>query len=136
MLGTGTLTIPMMISNGFTRTFSGGVEAAASSGGQIMPPVMGIAGFVLAALSAVPYSDVIVAAFLPALAYFFSLFLMVIFESRRLKIRPVGKLSEDQKLSRSDWINLLMIVGPILIILVLLLSTKDNVATGLLGWIS
>ena len=136
VLGTGTLTIPMMISNGFTRTFSGGVEAAASSGGQIMPPVMGIAGFVLAALSAVPYSDVIVAAFLPALAYFFSLFLMVIFESRRLKIRPVGKLSEDQKLSRSDWINLLMIVGPILIILVLLLSTKDNVATGLLGWIS
>ena len=53
VLGTGTLTIPMMIKNGFSPTFSGGVEAAASSGGQIMPPVMGIAAFVLAALSAV-----------------------------------------------------------------------------------
>jgi TRAP-type uncharacterized transport system fused permease subunit len=51
VLGTGTLTIPMMIKNGFKPTFAGGVEAAASSGGQIMPPVMGIAAFVLAALS-------------------------------------------------------------------------------------
>lgn len=136
VLGTGTLTIPMMIRNGFTPTFAGGVEAAASSGGQIMPPVMGIAAFVLAALSAVPYSDVIVAAFLPALAYFFSLFLMVIFESRRLKIRPIGKLTAEQKLTRTEWTNLLMILGPILVILVLLLSTKDNVGGGLLGWIS
>ena len=136
VLGTGTLTIPMMINNGFTPTFSGGVEAAASSGGQIMPPVMGIAAFVLAALSAVPYSDVIVAAFIPAVAYFFSLFLMVIFESRRLKIRPVGALTEEQKLTRTDWTNLLMILGPILVILVLLLSTKDSVGTGLLAFIS
>lgn len=133
VLGTGTLTIPMMIRNGFRPTFAGGVEAAASSGGQIMPPVMGIAAFVLASLSTVPYSDVIVAAFLPALAYFFSLFLMVVFESRRMRIEPVGELAEDQKLTRRDWINLLMIAGPILVILVLLLSTKDNVGTGLLG---
>lgn len=135
VLGTGTLTIPMMIRNGFTPTFAGGVEAAASSGGQIMPPVMGIAAFVLAALSAVPYSDVIVAAFLPALAYFFSLFLMVVFESRRLNIRPVGKLSDDQKLTRTEWTNLIMIAGPILIILVLLLTSKDTVGTGFLGFI-
>jgi TRAP-type uncharacterized transport system fused permease subunit len=136
VLGTGTLTIPMMIRNGFRPTFAGGVEAAASSGGQIMPPVMGIAAFVLAALSSVPYSDVIIAAFLPALAYFFSLFLMVIFESRRMKIEPVGELAEDQKLTRRDWINLLMIAGPILVILILLLSTKDNVGTGILGFLS
>lgn len=135
VLGTGTLTIPMMIRNGFSPTFAGGVEAAASSGGQIMPPVMGIAAFVLAALSAVPYSDVIVAAFLPALAYFFSLFLMVVFESRRMKIRPVGTLTEDQKLSRAEWTNLIMIAGPILIILVLLLTSKDAVGTGILGFV-
>ncbi|MGB0630650.1 MAG: TRAP transporter permease [Alphaproteobacteria bacterium] len=135
VLGTGTLTIPMMIRNGFTPTFAGGVEAAASSGGQIMPPVMGIAAFVLAALSAVPYSDVIVAAFLPALAYFFSLFLMVVFESRRLKIKPAGKLKDEMKLSRTEWTNLIMIAGPILIILVLLLTTKDAVGTGVLGYI-
>ena len=135
VLGTGTLTIPMMMKNGFRPTFAGGVEAAASSGGQIMPPVMGIAAFVLAALSTVPYSEVIVAAFLPALAYFFSLFLTVIFESRRMNIQPVGVLTEEQKLTREDYKNLLMIAGPILLILVLLLSTKDNVGTGALGFI-
>jgi TRAP-type uncharacterized transport system fused permease subunit len=96
---------------------------------------MGIAAFVLAALSTVPYSDVIVAAFLPAVAYFFSLFLMVVFESRRMKIKAVGELSKDQMLDKRDWINLLMIAGPILVILVLLLSKKDSVGTGFSGFI-
>ncbi len=135
VLGTGTLTIPMMMRNGFRPVFAGGVEAAASSGGQIMPPVMGIAAFVLAALSTVPYSDVIVAAFLPAVAYFFSLFLMIIFESRRMRIEPVGALSREQLLTRRDWTNLLMIAGPILTILILLLSTKDSVGTGILAFL-
>ena len=135
VLGTGTLTIPMMIKNGFKPVFAGGVEAAASSGGQIMPPVMGIAAFVLAALSAVPYSDVIVAAFIPAVAYFFSLFLMVVFESRRMNIEAVKDLSEDQKLTWEDGKNLVMIAGPILVILILLLSTKDSVATGFSAFI-
>ena len=135
VLGTGTLTIPMMMQTGFRPRFAGGVEAAASSGGQIMPPVMGIAAFVLAALSAVPYSDVIVAAFIPALAYFFSLFLMIVFEARRLNLKPVGQLSEEQKLNRRDWQNLVMIAGPILIILVLLLTKKDAVGTGVLGFL-
>jgi TRAP transporter 4TM/12TM fusion protein len=133
VLGTGTLTIPMMVKNGFRPTFAGGVEAAASSGGQIMPPVMGIAAFVLAALSTVPYSEVIVAAFLPALAYFLGLFLMVVFEARRMKIQPVRDATGAQRLAKEDWKNLLMIAGPILTILVLLLTTKDAVGTGLLG---
>ena len=136
VLGTGTLTIPMMMRSGFTPTFAGGVEAAASSGGQIMPPVMGIAAFVLAALSTVPYSQVIVAAFLPALAYFFSLFLTVVFEARRARMAAVGTLSEHQKLSRRDWINLSMIAGPIMVILGLLLSKKDGIGTGLLGFLA
>ncbi|MDE0057648.1 MAG: TRAP transporter large permease subunit [Defluviicoccus sp.] len=135
VLGTGTLTIPMMMRSGFAPTFAGGVEAAASSGGQFMPPVMGIAAFVLSALSTVPYSDVIVAAFLPALAYFLSLFLVVVFEARRSNLQVVGRLTERQKLTRQDRINLLMIAGPILLILVLLLTKKDAVGTGPLGWI-
>ena len=135
VLGTGTLTIPMMMRTGFAPTFAGGVEAAASSGGQCMPPVMGIAAFVLSALSTVPYSEVIVAAFLPALAYFLSLFLVVVFEARRTNLQVVGRLSEEQKLTRRDWINLLMIAGPILLILVLLLTKKDAVGTGPFGWI-
>lgn len=135
VLGTGTLTIPMMMRIGFRPTFAGGIEAAASTGGQIMPPVMGIAAFVLAALASVPYSAVIIAAFIPAIAYFFSLFLMVVFESRRMGMEPVGAISEEQKLTKRDKINLLMIIGPILLILVLLLSKKDTVGTGLLAWI-
>jgi TRAP transporter 4TM/12TM fusion protein len=135
VLGTGTLTIPMMMRIGFRPTFAGGIEAAASTGGQIMPPVMGIAAFVLAALASVPYSEVIIAAFIPAIAYFFSLFLMVVFESRRMGMEPVGAISEEQKLTKRDKINLLMIIGPILLILVLLLSKKDTVGTGLLAWI-
>ena len=135
VLGTGTLTIPMMMRSGFAPTFAGGVEAAASSGGQFMPPVMGIAAFVLSALSTVPYSDVIIAAFLPALAYFLSLFLVVVFEARRTNLQVVGQLTEEQKLTRRDWRNLLMIAGPILLILVLLLTKKDAVGTGLFGWV-
>ena len=134
VLGTGTLTIPMMMRTGFAPTFAGGVEAAASSGGQFMPPVMGIAAFVLSALSTVPYSDVIIAAFLPALAYFLSLFLVVVFEARRSNLQVIGRLTEAQRLTRKDWINLLMIAGPILLILVLLLTKKDAVGTGLVGW--
>ena len=134
VLGTGTLTIPMMMRTGFKPTFAGGVEAAASSGGQIMPPVMGIAAFVLAALSTVPYSQVIVAAFLPALAYFFSLFLTVVFEARRTGMAALGRDSGDHELTRRDWTNLLMIAGPILVILVLLLSTKDGIGTGVLAF--
>ena len=97
---------------------------------------MGIAAFVLAALSTVPYSQVIVAAFLPALAYFFSLFLTVVFEARRARMAAVGTLSEHQKLSRRDWINLSMIAGPIVVILGLLLSKKDGIGTGLLGFLA
>ncbi len=136
VLGTGTLTIPMMMRTGFKPTFAGGVEAAASSGGQIMPPVMGIAAFVLAALSTVPYSQVIVAAFLPALAYFFSLFLTVVFEARRTGIAAVGRQSGEHELTRRDWTNLSMIAGPIVVILVLLLSTKDGIGTGVLGFLA
>jgi len=78
---------------------------------------------------------VIIAAFIPAAAYSFSLFLMVVFESRSLGLKPVGKITEEEKLTKSDKLNLSMIVGPILLILILLLSTKDSVGTGLLGWL-
>ena len=133
VLGTGTLTIPMMVQRGFGRTFAGGVEAAASSGGQIMPPVMGVAAFVLASLTAVPYSEVIIAAFLPAIAYFVSLFITVVFESRRQNIRQVGELTDEMRLSREDRINLAMVFVPILVILVLLLTSKDSLTSGSLA---
>ncbi len=132
VLSTGVLTIPMMIKRGFSKVFSGGVEAAASSGGSIMPPVMGVAAFVLASLTAIPYSSVIVAAIIPGLAYFFCLFLSAIFQSRKQNITALGEITEDMILDRQDYLNLLMIFGPILLILLLLLTPKDAVGCGLL----
>lgn len=133
VLSTGVLTIPMMIKRGFSKVFAGGVEAAASSGGSIMPPVMGVAAFILASLTVVPYSQVIIAAILPAAAFFLCLFLSAVFQARKQNIQAIGELTDDMILSRQDIANLLMIFGPILLILSLLVTTKEGVGCGVLG---
>ncbi|MEM8554941.1 MAG: TRAP transporter fused permease subunit [Pseudomonadota bacterium] len=133
VLSTGVLTIPMMLKRGFSKVFAGGVEAAASSGGSIMPPVMGVAAFVLASLTAVPYSSVILAAVIPAAAYFFCLFLSAVFQSRKQGIAAIGRITEDMVLTRQDYLNLAMIFAPILLILGLLMTAKDAVGCGVLG---
>lgn len=130
VLSTGVLTIPMMLKRGFTRNFAGGVEAAASSGGQIMPPVMGVAAFVLSAMTVTPYREVIVAAILPAAAYFGVLFLTVVFQARKQGIQPVGEKTPDMLLSRQDILNLVMIFAPILLILFLLITPKEAIGCG------
>ena len=135
VLSTGVLTIPMMIKRGFSKTFAGGMEAAASSGGSIMPPVMGVAAFILAALTAVSYGDVIIAATIPAIAYFFCLFLTAMFQSRKQGIEAFGELTPDMHLTRDDFIHLLQIFLPILLILVLLLTPKDAVGCGPLAFL-
>ena len=101
-----------------------------------MPPVMGVAAFVLASLTGVPYSDVIVAAAIPALAYFFCLFLSVIFQSRKQNIQAIGRLTDDMRLDRQDLLNLVMIFGPILLILVLLLTKKEAVGCGMFSMLT
>lgn len=133
VLSTGVLTIPMMIKRGFSKVFAGGMEAAASSGGSIMPPVMGVAAFILAALTAVPYREVIIAAAIPAVAYFFCLFLSAVFQSRKQGIEALGRVTEDMILSRTDKLNLVMIFAPILLILVLLLTPKEAIGCGIFG---
>ena len=130
VLSTGRLTIPMMRRNGFSPQFAGGVEAAASSGGQIMPPVMGVAAFVLVALTAVPYTKVITAAFLPAMFFFFSIFLAVVFQARRENVKAMREIPGDLIMSRQDWLNLIIIFAPIFTILSLLLGNKDVISTG------
>jgi TRAP transporter 4TM/12TM fusion protein len=133
VLSTGVLTIPMMMKRGFSKVFAGGMEAAASSGGSIMPPVMGVAAFVLAALTAVPYREVIIAAAIPAVAYFFCMFLSAVFQSRKQGIEAIGEVTEDMKLTRADKLNLVMIFGPILLILFLLLTPKEAIGCGLIS---
>jgi len=133
VLSTGRLTIPMMRRNGFSPQFAGGVEAAASSGGQIMPPVMGVAAFVLVALTAVPYTKVITAAFLPALCFFFSIFLAVMFQARRENVQAMRDIPDDLVMERQDWMNLIIIFVPIMTILFLLLGNKDTISAGWLA---
>ena len=133
VLSTGVLTIPMMLKRGFSKVFAGGVEAAASSGGSIMPPIMGVAAFIMASLTGVPYRDIIIAAAIPAMFYFFCLFLSVIFQARKQDIQAVGELTDDMRLTRRDRLQLLQIFGPVLLVLVLLLTPKDSVGC---SWIS
>ena len=88
---TGSITIPMMKKTGYDKNFSGAVEAAASTGGQIMPPIMGAAAFLMADYLGVPYSDIIVRAILPACLYFLGVFLSVHLEAKRLNLKGLSK---------------------------------------------
>ena len=90
---TGSITIPMMKKTGYDPNFAGAVEAAASTGGQIMPPIMGAAAFLMADYLGVPYSDIIVRAILPACLYFLGIFLSVHLEAKKLGLKG---LSRDQ----------------------------------------
>ena len=83
---TGTFTIPLMKRTGYKPVFAGAVEAVASTGGQIMPPVMGAGAFVMAELLGVSYANVALAAAIPAILYFTSVGLMVYFEAHRSRI--------------------------------------------------
>ncbi|MGH1465952.1 MAG: TRAP transporter fused permease subunit [Cognatishimia sp.] len=133
VLSTGVLTIPMMLKRGFSKTFAGGVEAAASSGGSIMPPIMGVAAFIMASLTGVPYREIIIAAAIPAMFYFFCLFLSVIFQARKQNIQAVGELPDEMRLNGEDRLHLMQIFGPVLLVLVLLLLPKDAIGC---SWIS
>jgi TRAP transporter 4TM/12TM fusion protein len=74
---TGSITIPMMIKNGYRPEVAGAVEAVASTGGQIMPPIMGAAAFIMAELIGIPYSQIMKAAIIPALLYFLTIYIIV-----------------------------------------------------------
>ena len=87
---TGSMTIPMMKKTGYRPEFAGAVEAAASTGGQIMPPIMGAAAFLMADYLGVPYSNIIVKAILPAVLYFMGIFIAVHLEAKRLGLKGIS----------------------------------------------
>lgn len=88
---TGSITIPMMKETGYRSAFAGAVEAAASTGGQIMPPIMGAAAFLMAEMINVPYSKIVLVAILPAILYFAGVFIMVHLEAKRLGLTGIEK---------------------------------------------
>ena len=88
---TGSVTIPMMKKTGYPREFAGAVEAAASTGGQIMPPIMGAAAFIMAEMTGFEYSKIIVRAILPAFLYFLGIFLGVHFKAKKLGLKGLPR---------------------------------------------
>lgn len=86
---TGSFTIPMMKKRGYKASFAGGVETAASVGGQSAPPIMGAGAFVMAEITGVPYTDIIVAAVIGSLCYFVMIFVTVHFEARKMGLKGI-----------------------------------------------
>lgn len=129
VVGTGVMTIPMIIRRGFPARYAGGIEAAASSGGQFMPPVMGAVAFIMADLTGIPYLTICAAALLPALFYYASLFVVVHLEAVKRDIRPIPA-DERPALTRQDWLMALCFVLPLLLILAMLLAGRSPALAG------
>ena len=135
VLATGVLTIPMMLKRKFGKVFAGGVESAASSGGQIVPPVMGVAAFFLADFTGVAYSTVVLAAIIPAGFYYFTLFTSVAVEAKKLDLQPMGDdIPEEFIMEKQDYLNLWIVFVPIIVIIAVLTTGAFSVsAAGLFG---
>ena len=91
VVGSGSFTIPMMKKLGYKPEFAAAVEATASTGGQIMPPIMGAAAFLMAEFTNIPYGRIALAAVIPAVLYFFAVFTQVHFEAKKLGLKGMKK---------------------------------------------
>mgnify|MGYP000058065916 FL=1 len=116
---TGSVTIPMMKKTGYHPDFAGAVEAAASTGGQIMPPIMGAAAFLMAEYMDLPYATVAVKAILPAVLYFMGIFIAVHLEAKKLGLKG---LSKDEMPKWADLGKKIYLLAP-LVLLVWLVSS-------------
>lgn len=129
VVSTGAFTIPLMKKNGYQSKFAGAVESVASTGGQIMPPIMGAAAFVMADATGIPYATVCIAAILPAVMYYVCLFKMVDLEAVKYHLQG---LPEDQIPSLKDslarGLKLFIPVGVLLIMLIGLKTTPMKAA--------
>ncbi|SKC55340.1 TRAP transporter permease [Maledivibacter halophilus] len=132
-VGTGSVTIPLMKSIGYRSEFAGAVEAAASTGGQLMPPVMGAAAFIMTEFTELPYVTIALGAAIPALLYFTGIFIMVHLEAKKngLEGLPKSKLPKVKELLKKKWFLGL----PIIVIVYLLVKgyTPMRAALGGIG---
>ncbi|MGI6597194.1 MAG: TRAP transporter permease [bacterium] len=129
---TGTFTIPMMKKIGFKPEFAGAVEAVASTGGMIMPPIMGAAAFLMAQYLCVSYSDIIIAAIIPALLYYLSVYSWVHFEASRLHLATCDK---DQLPPIEDIERKMMLFLPLVSIVVALFRGRTPIFAAFLGMV-
>lgn len=117
-VGTGSVTIPLMKSIGYRKEFAGAVEAAASTGGQLMPPIMGAAAFIMSEFLNIPYGRIVLAAIIPALLYFTGIFITVHLEAKKAGLTgmPKDKLPNWKKLLTKRWFLSIPIIGIIVLL--------------------
>ncbi len=114
VVATGSLTIPLMKKVGYKPQTAGAVEAAASTGGQIMPPIMGAGAFIMAEITGIPYTDLIVAAIIPAVLYFASVYFMVDLEATKMGMRG---MRDDELPDMRQMIRRVYLFSPVLILI-------------------
>ncbi|MEJ1438456.1 MAG: TRAP transporter fused permease subunit [Candidatus Sedimenticola sp. (ex Thyasira tokunagai)] len=131
-VSTGSFTIPMMKKAGFKPHIAGGIEPAASIGGMFMPPIMGAGGFIMAELTGVPYSQIMLVAIFPAMMYFFSVFVMVHYEAKKHNL--VGEKSEQSatEILKREWYYIM----PLVVITIFMLYGYSPGYSAILGIIS
>ncbi|GGA51526.1 C4-dicarboxylate ABC transporter [Kroppenstedtia guangzhouensis] len=127
---TGSYTIPMMKKLGYRKEFAGAVEAAASTGGQLMPPVMGAAAFIMAEFTGIPYWEIVKAAAIPALLYFTGIALMTHFEAKRLGLKGLKK---EELPAPKDVLKRIYLLIPIVVMIVFLASGTSAMRAALYG---
>ncbi|HEA51384.1 TRAP transporter permease [Marinobacter antarcticus] len=133
VVSTGSLTIPLMKKVGYSKKSAGAVEAAASTGGQIMPPIMGAGAFIMAEITGIPYTEIAIAAIIPAILYFASVYFMVDFEAAKLGMRGMreDELPKLRAMAKQCYLFL-----PIIILVVALFMGYSVIRAGTLAMIS
>ncbi|WP_110685702.1 TRAP transporter permease [Salinicola aestuarinus] len=141
VVSTGSLTIPLMKKVGYPARSAGAIEAAASTGGQIMPPIMGAGAFIMAEITGIPYTEIAIAAVIPAILYFASVYFMVDFEAARKGMRGMRK----EEIPRfSALVKQVYLFAPIIILIVALFmgysviraGTLATAAAAIVSWLS
>lgn len=133
VVSTGSLTIPLMKRVGYPARSAGAIEAAASSGGQIMPPIMGAGAFIMAEVTGVPYTEIVIAAIIPSILYFTSIYFMVDLQATRLGMKglPQNELPIFKELLKQVYLFI-----PIIILVYALFAGYSVIRAGTLAMIS
>ncbi len=130
VVATGSLTIPLMKKVGYRKQTAGAVEAAASTGGQIMPPIMGAGAFIMAEITGIPYTEIAIAAIIPAVLYFVSVYFMVDFEAAKLGMQGM----RDDELPRfATMVRRVYLFLPIIILIAALFVGYSVIRAGTLA---
>lgn len=130
VVATGSLTIPLMKRVGYDKKTSGAIEAAASTGGQIMPPIMGAGAFIMAEITGIPYQDIAIAAIIPAVLYFASIYFMVDFEAAKLGMRG---MREEELPKLGKMVRQVYLFVPIIILIAALFMGYSVIRAGTLA---